>query len=101
MYKVIEYFADLTDGCRPYAAGDIYPAEGAPAPTQERIAALLGANNKQVKPLIVEVDPEEEKAAKEAEKKVAKEAAAAKKKADEEANAKEEAEKKVAEQPQE
>lgn len=52
MYKALTYFVDLLDGGRPYQQGDIYPAEKAPKPTPERIAVLLGSNNKQGRPLI-------------------------------------------------
>lgn len=66
MYKVIAYFQDLQDPIKTksgalyteYEENDIYPREGL-EPSAERIAELLGSNNKQHRPLIVKVeDPE-------------------------------------------
>ncbi|MFV0413866.1 MAG: hypothetical protein ACK5L3_11490 [Oscillospiraceae bacterium] len=86
MYRALNYFVDLTDKGRPYSVGAPYPAEGAPEPSTERIASLLGSDNKQGHPLIEEVGPE-------AEKKAAEEA----QRAEKEAKAKAVAEKKAAE----
>lgn len=81
MYTVIAPFSDLQDGLRHYSVGSTFPAEGAPQPSPERIASLLGVGNKQGRPLIAEVDPEAEKQAAEEAKKAEKEAKAAEKKA--------------------
>lgn len=51
MYKVIKYFTDLLDNGYPYSVGDTYPRQGMTA-TKERIAELVGSNNKQGQPLI-------------------------------------------------
>lgn len=68
MYKVIEYFQDLQDAKKTksgtvyteYEENDIYPREGL-KPSAERIAELLGSDNKRHRPLIVKVEekPEE------------------------------------------
>lgn len=54
MFKAIRYFEDLQDNGHPYHAGDAYPREGLEV-TEERIAELASANNKQLKPLIEEI----------------------------------------------
>jgi hypothetical protein len=51
MYKVIRFFTDLHDNDYAYGVGDTYPRQGVIA-TEERIAELLGSNNKQGFPLI-------------------------------------------------
>lgn len=63
MYKVIKYFHDLTDSKKTksgklyheYKVNDVYPREGI-NPSEERIAELLGSNNKQGMPLIIKVE---------------------------------------------
>lgn len=52
-YKVISYFEDLQDNKHPYNKDDIYPRKGL-KPSEERIAELMSADNKQRKPLIEE-----------------------------------------------
>lgn len=62
MYKVIQAFHDLTDSTavkggavyHKYEVGDEYPRSGKEA-SKERIAELLGVDNKQGAPLIEEV----------------------------------------------
>lgn len=51
MYKAIVEFYDLTDGGRKYSVGDEYPRAGFKV-TDERIAFLLGNENKLGKPVI-------------------------------------------------
>jgi hypothetical protein len=51
-YKVISFFTDLQDLSYPYNPGDKFPRDGMTV-SKERIAELLGKNNKQGKPLIV------------------------------------------------
>ena len=70
MYKVIKYFTDLHDNGYPYSVGDTYPRQGMTA-TEERIAELLGSNNKQGQPLIERV-PMQEAPTKKSTKKTAK-----------------------------
>ncbi|MGF7002408.1 hypothetical protein M2149_000784 [Lachnospiraceae bacterium PFB1-21] len=53
MYKVIKLFHDLEDGNRLYNPDDTYPRKGL-TPTKERIAELLGSDNRQGTPLIAE-----------------------------------------------
>ncbi len=55
MYKVIHYFTDLQDNCRPYSVGDVFPREGMKV-TEARLAELAGSNNMQKKPLIEKVE---------------------------------------------
>lgn len=52
-YKVISYFEDLQDNKHSYNKGDTYPRKGL-KPSEERIAELMSADNKQRKPLIEE-----------------------------------------------
>lgn len=52
-YKVISYFEDLQDNKHPYNEDDTYPRKGL-KPSEERIAELMSADNKQRKPLIEE-----------------------------------------------
>lgn len=59
MYKVIEYFEDLQDGCHPYEVGHPFPREGVEV-SEERLAELAGSANLQKKPLIVKVEEEPE-----------------------------------------
>lgn len=54
MYKVLKAFTDDTDGRHIYHAGDTYPRPGAAEPTEERIAYLMGDNNRFGRPLIHE-----------------------------------------------
>lgn len=54
MYKVIHFFTDLQDNDHPYNVGDTFPRGGADV-TEERIAELAGAGNKQGTPLIKQV----------------------------------------------
>lgn len=53
-YKVVSYFEDLQDDRFAYHVGDKFP-RGKKSVSEERIAELLGKNNKQGKPLIEEV----------------------------------------------
>jgi hypothetical protein len=53
-YKVIEDFKDLEYNNHDYSVGDIYPVEGSPEPSQDRINDLLGTNNKLGRPVIQE-----------------------------------------------
>ena len=57
MYKVIEYFEDLQDGCHPYEVGAPFPREGVEV-SEERLAELAGSANLQKKPLIAKVEEE-------------------------------------------
>lgn len=59
-HKVIERFKDLQQNKHVYEVGDEYPAEGFKKPTKVRITELSGKNNKAGKPLIVEVEEEQE-----------------------------------------
>lgn len=52
-YRVISYFEDLQDDKHPYEVGDIYPRKGLKV-TDDRIAELMGSDNRQKKPLIEE-----------------------------------------------
>lgn len=52
-YKVIKYFTDLEDKSFPYEVGDSYPRKGLKV-SKERIAQLMGSNNRQGVPLIIE-----------------------------------------------
>lgn len=54
MYRVIKAFTDLQDGNTVYHTGDIYPRKGANI-TDERIAELVGSENRLGYPLIAEV----------------------------------------------
>ena len=54
MYKVIEFFTDLQDNDHPYNVGDVFPRKGLTV-SENRLAELAGEDNKQGKPLIVEV----------------------------------------------
>ena len=62
MYKVIYRFADMQDEKHVYDVGDTYPREGS-KPSKERIAELVGSENKIGKPLIeaVEENPKPKK----------------------------------------
>ena len=51
MYKAIVEFYDLTDGGRKYSVGDTFPRADFVVP-EERIAYLLGNDNKLGKPVI-------------------------------------------------
>lgn len=54
MYKVIEYFEDLTDERFPYHAGDPFPHEGMTV-SKKRIKELSTKANRRGKPLIKEI----------------------------------------------
>ena len=56
-YKVIHNFHDLQDSCHSYRVGDMFPRPGKNV-SDNRINELLGKQNKQGKPLIVEVAEE-------------------------------------------
>lgn len=72
MYIVTKPFYDLQDVTKAdhtkdgdiplefwlYKVGDIYPRDGANPPTEQRMAELAGAYNKQGTPLIAWVEPE-------------------------------------------
>jgi len=74
MYIVTKPFYDLQDVTKAdhtkdgdiprefwlYKAGDVYPRDGAILPTEQRIAELASAYNKQGTPLIEWVEPEPE-----------------------------------------
>lgn len=68
MYKVIKFFHDLEDKketksgtvYHAYNVGDTYPREGS-KPSEERIAELIGSENKQGEPLIELVEEQVEK----------------------------------------
>ena len=76
MYIVTKPFYDLQDVTKAdhtkdgdiprefwlYKAGDIYPRDGAIPPSEQRIAELASACNKQGTPLIAWVEPEPEPA---------------------------------------
>jgi hypothetical protein len=70
MYKVIHYFTDLQDNCRPYNVGDVFPREGMEV-TEARLAELAGSDNMQKKPLIEKVEEPVKKPAKRTTKKAA------------------------------
>jgi hypothetical protein len=53
-YKVISFFTDLQDLSYPYNPGDKYPRDGMTV-SKDRIAELLGKNNRQGKALIKEI----------------------------------------------
>lgn len=57
MYKVIYFFTDLQDNDHPYNVGDIFPRKGVEV-SKARIAELSGSDNKQGRPLIEEVQTE-------------------------------------------
>lgn len=69
-YKVIHYFTDLHDNCRPYNVGDVFPREGMEV-TEARLAELAGSDNMQKKPLIEKVEEPVKKPAKRTTKKAA------------------------------
>lgn len=53
-YRVVQYFEDLTDKRYAYHVGDKFPHDNKSV-SKERIAELLGSDNKQGKPLIEEI----------------------------------------------
>lgn len=57
MYQVIKDFTDLQDDNHIYRAGDKYPRKG--KGKKERIAELMGSENKRGEPLIEEVKQDE------------------------------------------
>lgn len=73
MYKVLKYFIDLQDNNHEYEAGADYPRFGY-LPSAERLAELMGSENKQGVPLIqlaeevAEEKPKKKRAKKTAEK---------------------------------
>ena len=54
-YKVIEYFEDLQDNCRPYNVGDVFPVDGNTV-TAERLSELASTQNRRRIPLIEEIE---------------------------------------------
>lgn len=60
MFTVIKAFFDLQDGQFKYSVGDNYPRKGY-KPSNERIAELLGSDNKQGCPLIKQVEKKTKK----------------------------------------
>lgn len=56
MYKVIEFFHDLQDGCHAYNPGDTFPREGMNV-SDDRLAELAGTNNRRGVQLIEKVEP--------------------------------------------
>ena len=56
MYKVIEFFHDLQDGCHAYNPGDTFPREGVKA-SDDRLAELAGTDNRRGVQLIEKVEP--------------------------------------------
>lgn len=44
MYKVVEFFHDLQDGCHAYHPGDTFPRDGVEV-SGDRIEALSSTNN--------------------------------------------------------
>ena len=67
MYKVIKFFTDLQDNNFAYNVNDTYPRKDLKV-TDERIAELLGKDNKQGEPLIKAVAPKKKAAEKKADK---------------------------------
>lgn len=64
MYKVIEFFTDLQDNNRAYNVGDIFPHPETSYPvSDERIAELMGSENKRGIPLIEKKKTRKKKAA--------------------------------------
>ena len=59
MYKAIERFKDLKDGNFLYNVGDVFPRKGKRV-SKARLAELSGSDNKRGKPVIEEVEEEEE-----------------------------------------
>lgn len=59
MYKVVRFFTDLQDNGHAYNAGETYPRRGY-KPTKKRIDELASSNNMRGKPLIAEVDVDDD-----------------------------------------
>ena len=59
MYKAIERFKDLKDGRFLYEVGDKFPRKGKRV-SKARLAELLGSDNRRGRPVIAEVEEEEE-----------------------------------------
>lgn len=55
MYKVVEFFHDLQDGCHAYHPGDTFPRDGVEA-SGDRIEALSSTNNARKVKLIEKVE---------------------------------------------
>jgi hypothetical protein len=55
MYKVVEFFHDLQDGCHAYHPGDGFPRDGLKV-SEERLTSLSGNDNALGKPLIEKVE---------------------------------------------
>ena len=63
MYQVLELFADLQDHNRIYQPGDLFPREGLTV-SPKRLAELAGKENKRKRPVIAEIQEEEQPAKK-------------------------------------
>ena len=59
MYKAIEQFKDLKDDRFLYKVGDKFPRKGKIV-SKARLAELLGSDNRRGRPVIAEVEEEEE-----------------------------------------
>lgn len=59
MYKAIERFKDLKDDRFLYEVGDKFPRKGKRV-SKARLAELLGSDNRRGRPVIAEVEEEEE-----------------------------------------
>lgn len=59
MYKAIERFKDLKDDRFLYDVGDKFPRKGKRV-SKARLAELLGSDNRRGRPVIAEVEEEEE-----------------------------------------
>jgi hypothetical protein len=59
MYKAIEQFKDLKDDRFLYKVGDKFPRKGKRV-SKARLAELLGSDNRRGRPVIAEVEEEEE-----------------------------------------
>ena len=66
MYEVIKRFVDLQDDNHLYNVGDSFPRDGY-APSERRIALLLGEANRQKTPLIKDLNPTQSSAQPDAE----------------------------------
>ena len=58
-YKAIERFKDLKDDKFLYEVGDKFPRKGKRV-SKARLAELLGSDNRRGKPVIAEIEEEEE-----------------------------------------
>lgn len=59
-YIVVEDFKDLQDGNKIYVKGDIYPSPANKNIDNKRLEALLSSNNRQGRPVIKEVEADQE-----------------------------------------